>query len=167
MLAPCGKCKQRQSVQNKKPPLKSTTSIPLSHSADHCQKCGQSGLIFILQYIFYTFAKGEIYILIIWCSICLQVEVIDYCSATCLFSVTVNERHLARSVLQTHFLLFKGCRAFPVWRDLVYWTGSYQPTLKVFSIIPSYNADGHVSELLYEHFWRIIPGSGIAGSRAF
>ena len=149
MLAHCGKCKQWQNIQNKKPPLKLTTSIPLSHSADHCEKCGQSSLTLILQYLFYTFAKEEIYIVIIWCTVCLQIEVIDYCSAACLFSVTINERHLARLVLQIHFILFKGCRAFTVWRDLVYWTGSYQQTLEVFSIIPSYNADGHLSELFY------------------
>lgn len=32
---------------------------------------------------------------------------------------------------------------------LVCLTGSYQQTLKVFSIIPSYNADGQLSELFY------------------
>ena len=56
------------------------SSIPLHSSADHCEKCGQSSLILILQYLFYTFAKGEIYIAIIWCRVCLQIEVIDYCS---------------------------------------------------------------------------------------
>ena len=104
MLAHCGKCKQWQNIQNKKPPLKLTTSIPLSHSADHCEKCGQSSLILILQYLFYTFAKEEIYIVIIWCTVCLQIEVIDYCSAACLFSVTIIERHLAQLVLQIHFI---------------------------------------------------------------
>ena len=69
-----------------------------------------------LSVSFLYICKGGLYIIIIRCSICLQVEVIDYCSATCLFSVTIHERHPARSVLQIHFILFKGCRAFPVWR---------------------------------------------------
>jgi len=36
----------------------------------------------------------------------LQVEIIDHCSAICLFSVIINNRHHAKLVLQIHFFFF-------------------------------------------------------------
>ena len=54
-------------------------------------------------------------------------------SATCLFSVTINDEHRAMWVLQIHFSLCKGCIAFIIRMYLVYLTGSCQWTLRVFS----------------------------------